>query len=138
MNLQIKDKFPLIELSTAGSKARRYVKPNVLIAGGLNKRFVQGDMLDANATYNLINEILYGESARGVDVYLTLEEFKEALDKQGEISDAVVYYILDEGLIYMKGNYYKFGKTPKSIALTQEEYGQIEQIDPTATYYILS
>lgn len=118
MNLQIRDKFPLIELSTTGSKARRYVKPEVMISGANNTPFKLGDMLDARGTYKLVNEMLYENSKPGVDSYTTLEAFNKALEA-GKIKFGVVYFILDENIIYINGTYYR----------TEESYQDlIEQI----------
>lgn len=54
-NPQIKDKYSLIDLTRYGTKARKHVHSDVLI--GVHPPyplFKEGDILDANATFNLI------------------------------------------------------------------------------------
>lgn len=121
MNLHLRDKFELIDLATRGSRARQIVKPDVYVAVAKNKPFREGDLLDANGTLNLISEILYGKTARGVAYYNTLEEFQTALDNY-EITDTTIYFILDESLMYADGQYAKLGGLSQEIIdyITQE------------------
>lgn len=54
MNLHLKDKYPLLDLATLGTRARRYVRPDVMVSDEKYGVFKEGDILDANATYQLI------------------------------------------------------------------------------------
>jgi hypothetical protein len=54
MNLHLKDKYPLLDLATLGTRARRYVRPSVMVSDEKYGVFKEGDILDANATYQLI------------------------------------------------------------------------------------
>ena len=54
-NSQIKDKYSLVDLARYGTKARKHVHSDVLIgAHPPYPMFKEGDILDANATFNLI------------------------------------------------------------------------------------
>ena len=51
----IKDRHPLIDFAYYGSKARRHAHPDVLIGEHCaHPLFKEGDILDANAIFNLI------------------------------------------------------------------------------------
>lgn len=58
MNLHIKNKFELVDLVKFGTQARKYVKPYVMFSDSSNGIFKDGDMLDANATYNLSKHLV--------------------------------------------------------------------------------
>lgn len=52
---QIKDKYSLVDLARYGTRARKHIHSDVLV--GLHPphpMFKEGDILDANATFNLI------------------------------------------------------------------------------------
>lgn len=52
---QIKDKYSLVDLTRYGTKARKHVHSDVLIGGHPPvPMFKEGDILDGNATFNLI------------------------------------------------------------------------------------
>ena len=54
---QIKDKHSLVDLATYGSKSRRKIHSEVLIGEHpYPPKFKEGDILDANATFNLIQD----------------------------------------------------------------------------------
>lgn len=54
-NNYIKDKYALVDLARFGTKARKHIHPDVLIgAHCIPALFKEGDLLDANATLNLI------------------------------------------------------------------------------------
>ncbi|MBO5631076.1 MAG: hypothetical protein J5965_18570 [Aeriscardovia sp.] len=53
---QIKDKKKLVKLANYGTAERRNMRPKVLIGAGEEKPFIEGDILDANATQNLIED----------------------------------------------------------------------------------
>lgn len=104
MNLHINDKFPLIDLTVKGSAARRYVKPNVLISDPEGGVFAKGDILDANATFRLIRDMVYGEDKTSVGYYSTKTEFEQALN-QDKIEPNAVYFIDNPTQIYLNGKY---------------------------------
>ena len=79
MNLHINDKFPLVDLVNKGSAARRYVKPDVLISDPQGGVFAKGDIIDANATFRLIRDMVYGADKTSVGYYSTKSEFEQAL-----------------------------------------------------------
>lgn len=56
INLGIKNRHPLRDLAHFGTDARRHMHPDVLIGNypGNRPLFREGDILDANATFNLI------------------------------------------------------------------------------------
>ena len=58
MNLHIKNKFKLIDLAQYGTQARKYVKPNVLISEGKDGMFDEGDLVDGNIVYRLIQDAI--------------------------------------------------------------------------------
>ena len=70
--------------------------------------FNKGEMLDANATYLLIKEILSNnipnssEAITGVGHYATEVEFQQALSK-GDIDSDYVYFIIDTKKVYVAG-----------------------------------
>ena len=56
IKLGIKDRHPLVDLVTHGSSSRRSMRPEVLIGNYPpgHSFFKEGDILDANAVWNLI------------------------------------------------------------------------------------
>lgn len=61
--LRIKDKHSLVDLATFGTKARKKIHSEVLIGEkACQPAFKEGDILDANATFNLIQDT-YGQNA---------------------------------------------------------------------------
>lgn len=55
--LRIKDKHSLVDLATYGTRARKRIHSDVLIGTEQDpKMFKEGDILDANATFNLIQD----------------------------------------------------------------------------------
>lgn len=99
MNLHIKDKFKFVDLATLGSRARRYVKPYVLVADPNHGMFGEGDLLDANGTYNLIKELSSSVYACAVNFFYTQEEYEQALE-QGVINKEDISIVYDEKKIY--------------------------------------
>lgn len=53
---QIKDKHSLVDLTRYGTRARKHIHPDVLIGNYPEQHplFKEGDILDGNATFNLI------------------------------------------------------------------------------------
>lgn len=105
---QIKDKHSLVDLATYGSKSRRKIHSEVLIGEHpYPPIFKEGDILDANATFNLIQDTYDQEKindalSKFVDkheaefheleerVYKNQEIMNEALEEMGEkIDDAL-------------------------------------------------
>lgn len=88
MNLHIKDKFELIDLARPGTQARKYVRPYVMISSSAQDSvFKEGDILDANATTNLVNDVVKSSIGGIKCVILTQAEY-----------DALEYY--DPNTIY--------------------------------------
>lgn len=70
--LRIKDKHSLVDLATYGTKARKKVHSEVLIGEKTcQPAFKEGDILDANATFNLIQDT-YGQNT--VTKYIEKQE----------------------------------------------------------------
>lgn len=90
-----------------------------MIADSHSRPFDLGDMLDANSTYNLINEVLYGENKTGIGVYDTNQQFQEDL-AQGKIDEGAVYLICDIKSLYAEGRY-----MPLSEGITEEELASL-------------
>lgn len=63
-NPGIKNRIPVINLARFGTESRKDIRPDLLI--GLydicNPAFKEGDILDANATLNLIKKLFNNES----------------------------------------------------------------------------
>lgn len=59
-NPRLKDKYALIDFARHGTKARKASHPNVLIGDYCAEcfHFKEGDILDANAVVNLIQDVL--------------------------------------------------------------------------------
>lgn len=55
--LRIKDKHSLVDLATYGTRARKKIHSEILIGDkACQSAFKEGDILDANATFNLIQD----------------------------------------------------------------------------------
>lgn len=79
-NPQIKDKYSLIDLTRYGTKARKHVHSDVLI--GVHPTyplFKEGDILDANATFNLIQNA-YDQSKVYKILSTRIDEVEEAVN----------------------------------------------------------
>lgn len=79
-NPQIKDKYSLIDLTRYGTKARKHVHSDVLI--GVHPPyplFKEGDILDANATFNLIQNA-YDQSKVYKILSTRIDEVEEAVN----------------------------------------------------------
>lgn len=79
-NSQIKDKYSLIDLTRYGTKARKHVHSDVLI--GVHPPyplFKEGDILDANATFNLIQNA-YDQSKVYKILSTRIDEVEEAVN----------------------------------------------------------
>lgn len=92
MNLHIKDKFELADLVRAGSQARRYVRPRVMIADATDGVFAEGDMIDANATNNLVKDTIKSLEGGIKLIIMTQEEYNEL----EEYEPHTVYFITEE------------------------------------------
>lgn len=70
-NPRLKDKHALVDLARYGTEARKSIHPDVLIGEHCVKcpPFREGDILDANATVNLI-----GDTLNCCEVFQTFDE----------------------------------------------------------------
>lgn len=96
MNLHLTDKFELVDLATLGSRARKYIKPNVLFSDERRGIFEKGDILDANATYLLTKDMLKnipGGSGGFTHVVITQSEY----DNLDSYDQNTIYFIVDSG-----------------------------------------
>lgn len=105
MNLHLKDKYPLLDLATLGTRARRYVRPNVMVSDEKYGVFKEGDILDANATYQLIKQTSSGGggSSTGLNGEIITQSDYEALE---EYEKDTIYFIVDDSSIISD---WKFG-----------------------------
>lgn len=92
----IKDKKKLINLANYGTAERRQMRPRVLIGAGEEKPFIEGDILDANATQNLIEDtydkgrIFRSFSKEGKKIDKEIKELQEKTDENYEqLSSAI-------------------------------------------------
>lgn len=92
----IKDKKKLINLANYGTAERREMRPRVLIGAGKEKPFIEGDILDANATQNLIEDtydkgrIFRSFSKEGKKIDKEIKELQEKTDENYEqLSSAI-------------------------------------------------
>ena len=70
--LRIKDKHSLVDLATYGTRARKKIHSEILIGDkACQSAFKEGDILDANATFNLIQDT-YGQNT--VTKYIEKQE----------------------------------------------------------------
>ena len=84
---QIKDKHSLVDLTRYGTRARKHIHPDVLIGNYPEQHplFREGDILDGNATFNLI-QCAYDQDR----VYkMVSEEINEFETKVGETVDKI-------------------------------------------------
>ena len=101
MDLKIKDKHKFIDLATYGSQARTEVRPDVYIGSERSTPFKEGDLLDANATYSLMQEAI-GNNLN-IKWFETNEEFKIEL-YAGNIGENDICFIKDIAAIYKNGD----------------------------------
>ena len=80
MNLHIKDKFKLTDLASLGTRARKYVRPYVMISDAEEGIFHEGDLLDANATYNLVEEKIQEHDDDSVKCIVITQSEYDALE----------------------------------------------------------
>lgn len=92
----IKDKKKLINLANYGTAERKQMRPRVLIGAGEEKPFIEGDILDANATQNLIEDtydkgrIFRSFSKEGKKIDKEIKELQEKTDENYEqLSSAI-------------------------------------------------
>lgn len=110
-----------------------------MIADSHSRPFDLGDMLDANSTYNLINEVLYGENKTGIGVYDTNQQFQEDL-AQGKIDEGAVYLICDIKSLYAEGQYIPLSTQytgPYSVIITETEYAELERYEDNTIYFVI-
>lgn len=93
---QIKDKKKLVKLANYGTAERRNMRPKVLIGAGEEKPFIEGDILDANATQNLIEDtynkgrIFRSFSKEGKKIDKEIKELQEKTNENYEqLSSAI-------------------------------------------------
>ena len=93
---QIKDKKKLVKLANYGTAERRNMRPKVLIGAGKEKPFIEGDILDANATQNLIEDtydkgrIFRSFSKEGKKIDKEIKELQEKTNENYEqLSSAI-------------------------------------------------
>lgn len=100
-NPLIKEKHELVDLSTYGSESRRKIHSDVLVGHhGRKPLFKEGDILDANATFNLIRKMYNKDllldslseegsavSTRVTDLESDLEQYKQLIN--GKVLDIV-------------------------------------------------
>lgn len=123
MDLKIKDKHKFIDLATYGSQARTEVRPDVYIGSERSTPFKEGDLLDANATYSLMQEAI-GNNLN-IKWFETNEEFKIEL-YAGNIGENDICFIKDIAAIYKNGD--AIGWLDKSqLESVEAAYQQIQQ-----------
>lgn len=159
MNLHIKDKLALVDLATLGSKARRYVKPDVLISDSHGAPFIKGDMLDANATYNLIQSALEN-IGEGVNIKNDIDGLKEKVSilenlteilkdqieeiKNSDGSADIPDDLLDD-IDDLKQDVQKLKdlilnteqSSVKNVILTQSEYDVLQTYEADTIYFVV-
>ena len=86
---QIKEKHSLVDLARYGTRSRKNIHPDVLI--GLHPCppvYKEGDILDANAILNIINNIPATNNKKYEDLISIIKRNKEQIEKSvKEISD---------------------------------------------------
>lgn len=81
---QIKDKYSLVDLTRYGTKARKHVHSDVLIGGHPPvPMFKEGDILDGNATFNLI-QCAYDQDRVYKMVSKEINEFEKTVNENVE------------------------------------------------------
>ena len=121
MNLDIKDQLGFIDLATYGSQARKEVHSKVLISATKERLFREGDILDANAVYQLLQKYVKGDGDPDTDYgytsigkFDTLAEFEEQRNR-GNINDDAVYVIVDAQKVYTEGEFINFGMSDEDL-----------------------
>lgn len=121
MNLDIKDQLGFIDLATYGSQARKEVHSKVLISATKDRLFSVGDILDANAVYQLLQKYVRGGGNPDTDYgytsigrFDTLAEFEEQRNR-GNINDDAVYVIVDAQKVYTEGEFIDFGMSDEDL-----------------------
>lgn len=148
MNLDLKNRLELIDLATYGSQARKEIHPKVLVSAANSQLFEEGDILDANAVYELLRRYVGQKSDDGADYgytsigkFNTQKEFEEQLNR-GNINDDAIYVLVEPKKVYTGGVYINFGgdeekTTIKSVILTQEQYDALVEHDKNTIYFIV-
>lgn len=85
---QIKDKYSLVDLARYGTRARKHIHSDVLV--GLHPAhpmFKEGDILDANATFNLI-QCAYDQDRVYKILSRKIEDFEDTVNETvGQVKD---------------------------------------------------
>lgn len=100
MNIKVKDKHEFIDLATYGSQARQEVHPEVYIGSEHLPPFKEGDLLDAGATYSLMQQAI--RSNLNLHWFETNDEFLIHLHA-GDIGENDICFIVDIAAIYKAG-----------------------------------
>lgn len=81
MKPQIKERHSLVDLATYGTKSRKKIHSEVLIGNHpYNPIFKEGDILDANATFNLIQDTYDQEKVNKI-LHDFMQEEEDHLDE---------------------------------------------------------
>lgn len=87
---RIKEKQKLVKLANYGSQVRKKMRPKVLIGDGKDKKFIEGDILDANAVQGLIedtydkNRVYRSLVREGKELNKDLEDLQKKTDENYE------------------------------------------------------
>lgn len=165
--LGIKDKYPLIDFAKYGTKARLRMHPDLLIGSHpiCKQLFKEGDVLDANAVYNLI---LANNDALGVTTFnRRLEDVENSLvDTQEAVRDnreAIINKAqeLEEADVNLQNNINSISSSLnntytkqqvdaalealraqinndayKHVFMTQSQYAELQEYDDNTIYFL--
>ena len=165
--LGIKDKYPLIDFAKYGTKARLRMHPDLLIGSHpiCKQLFKEGDVLDANAVYNLI---LANNDALGVTTFnRRLEDVEGGLvDTQEAVRDnreAIINKAqeLEEADVNLQNNINSISSSLnntytkqqvdaalealraqinndayKHVFMTQSQYAELQEYDDNTIYFL--
>lgn len=91
-NPNIKNRIPIIDLARFGTEARKEIRPNLLVGlyDACDPAFKEGDILDANATLNLIKQLFNNESIfemihdEGRTILKRVSDVQQVVDENSE------------------------------------------------------
>lgn len=83
---RIEEKHELVKLANYGSQIRNKIRPNLIIGNSRDREFIKGDILDANAVHELIEDtynkhrIYRSFSKEGKEIRKDIEELQEKIE----------------------------------------------------------
>ena len=147
-NLCIKDKHALTDLARFGTQARKHMHPDVLIGNHARcPSFKEGDILDANATYDLIIRLISmlknkGEKGETGEAGIGIKEVRQTEASSENGGDNVFEIELTDGTISQF--VVKNGNGPdiepdgfKHVVTQQDVYDNMESYDDDTIYFIV-